>query len=171
MQRLCNLLFFHTNTNKVKNERYGGACIGRNLYAQFLWENEEKYLGRYLYCMRFIYGYNKKTQVYLSKKSKASTYKFEFQSEVDEWKIEESITYQTDYNISEEGCETLWDIIIAWKTYPIFDVNVQERNFKIDIRESMHNLNSSAETITELHFFGSPKSVYFHKFKHGARSE
>ena len=121
--------------------------------------------------MRFIYGYNKKTQVYLSKKSKASTCKFEFQSEVDEWKIEESITYQTDYNISEEGCETLWDVIIAWKTYPIFDVNVRERNFKIDIRESMHNLNSSTKTITELRFFGSCKSVYFHKFKHGARSE
>ena len=52
----------------------------------------------------------------LSKKSKASTYKFEFQSEVEEWKIEESITDQTDYKIYEEGCETLWDIIIAWKT-------------------------------------------------------
>ena len=83
--------------------------------------------------MSFIDGYTKKTRVYLSKKSKASTYKFEFQSEVEEWKIEESITDQIDYMIYEEGCETLWDIIIAWKTYPIFDVNVQERNFKIDI--------------------------------------
>ena len=120
--------------------------------------------------MRFIYAYSKKTQVYLSKKSKASTYKFEFQSEVDEWKIE-SITYQTDYNISEEGCETLGDIMIAWKNYPIFDVNVQERKFKIDIGDNMYNLNSSTKTITELRFFGSCKSVYFHKFKHGARSE
>jgi len=128
-------------------------------------------LGRDLYCMRFIDGYNKNTQVYLSKKSKASTYKFEFQSEVEQSKIAESTTDYTYYKIYKEGCETLWDIIIAWKTYPIFDVNVQERNFKIDIRESMHNLNSSTKTITELRFFGSRKSVYFDKFKHGARSE
>ena len=121
--------------------------------------------------MRFIDGYNKKTRVYLSKKSKASTYNFEFQSEVGEWKIEESITDQTYYNLYEEGCETLWDIIIAWKTYPIFDVNVQERKFKIDIGYSMYNLNSSTKSITKLRFFGSPKSVLFHKFKHGARSE
>ena len=42
--------------------------------------------------MSFIDGYNKNTQVYLSKKSKASTYKFEFQSEVEQSKIAESIT-------------------------------------------------------------------------------
>ena len=78
------------------------------MYAQYFWENEDKYFGRDLYCMRFIDGYNKKTRVYLSKKSKASTYKFEFQTEVKEWKIEVSITDQTDYKIYEEVCETLW---------------------------------------------------------------
>ena len=44
-------------------------------------------------CMHWFFdGYNKNTQVYLSKKSKASTYKFEFQSEVEQSKIEDSIT-------------------------------------------------------------------------------
>ena len=121
--------------------------------------------------MRFINGYNKKTRVYLSKKSKASTYKFEFQSKVEQSRIAESIIDYTYYKIYKEGCETLWDIIIAWKTYPIFDVNVLERYFKIDSGDSMYNLDSSTKTITELRFFGSRKSVYFHNFKDGARSE
>ena len=53
------------------------------------------------------------------------------------------------------------DIIIAWKTYPIFYVNVQERNFKINNEDSMYNLNSSTKTITEQCFFDLLKVFSF----------
>ena len=39
-------------------------------------------------------------------------------------------------------------------------MNVQERYFKIDSGDSMYNLISSTKMITELRFFGSPKSVF-----------